>query len=138
MLWVAIALGLALLCLVRVHRKLRVRVTTEDGITVEGKRMSSVINTLQKVKLTAVPNGAVDVGSFTYSVENGTSVTLERVEGELAVYAKAFELGDSVVQLGVISSDGSRLGALVEITVVEAPEPPATEIVIVVGEPQPQ
>lgn len=97
----------------------------------------STINTRQKVKLTAVPNGAVDAGSFTYTVREGTSVTLERVEGELAVYAKAAERGDSTVTLFVNSSDGTTLSVSTTVTVVEAPEDPATELTIVEGTPEP-
>ena len=134
---VIIGLVLALLCLTRVHRKMRVRVTTPDGITIEGKQLMSTINTAQKVKLTAAPNGDVDAGSFTYTVREGTSVTLERVEGELAVYAKAAERGDSTVMLFVNSSDGTTLSASTTVTVVEAPDPAATEITIVEGLPEP-
>ena len=135
--WIAIlCIVVALLCLVRVNRRLKVRVTTPDGITIEGKQLMSTINTAQKVKLTAVPNGDVDAGSFTYTVREGTSVTLERVEGELAVYAKAAERGDSTVMLFVNSSDGTTLSASTTVTVVEVPNP-ATEITIVEGLPEP-
>ncbi len=97
----------------------------------------ATINTEQKVKLTAVPDGAVDESTFEFAVANGEAVSLERVEGELAVYAKAAAVGSSVVELAVRNTDGVRLGALVQIDVVEAPEPPATEITITVGEPEP-
>ena len=101
----------------------------------------AVINTAQKVKLTVVPDGAVNESTFSYSVAGELGhiphVNLVPVEGELAVYAEAISVGVDVVVFEIESTDGSRLGAMVQVEVVEAPPAPATQIVIVEGEPEP-
>ena len=116
-------------------KKLSIAVTTHDGVTIRGNKLMATINTNQKVKLTANVNGAVQDSTFEFSVATGESVTLERVEGELAVYAVAASVGSSVVELAILSSDGSRLAALAQVDVVEAP---ATELTITEGEPEPK
>lgn len=95
----------------------------------------ATINTTQKIKLTAVPNGAVDESTFeAHIADGGSSVSLEVIPGELAVYAKAVDVGQTVVGFSIVSSNGELLGGLVQVDVEVAP---ADTLVIVEGVPEP-
>jgi hypothetical protein len=91
----------------------------------------------QKVKATANVNGAIVEGSLEATQVNGQegTVVLERIEGELAYWIKAGSVGTAVVEIAAMGTNGTRIAALVEIT-VEAIS--ATELTITLGEPEPQ
>lgn len=128
------ALGVAYL-LFRKKRDetLRIAVETQKGITITGEKLMATITLLEKVKLTGVPNGAIKPGTEQVFTDDAT-VTLEAVEGEFAVYAKAASLGTSIVIFRAESIDGLLLASNIPVQVVTAP---ATFIDIVAGTPEP-
>lgn len=127
-------LALALLCLIRVRKPLVIELE-HNNITIRGKKLMAEIDLTQKIKLTAVPDGAVDEATFeAHIADQGTSVSLTPVEGELAVYANAVEVGQAVIGFSVVNTKGELLGALVQIDVKPVA---ATTIDIVEGVPEP-
>lgn len=93
------------------------------------------MNTLQKMKLTAQPNGAVMWDTLeAHIADEGISITLEAIEGEHAFYAKAVAEGQTVVGVSVLSTNGELLGALIQIDVIAGP---ANSLVIVASAPEP-
>jgi hypothetical protein len=118
-------------------RKVRIKITTSDGVSVRGKNLGVSMFLDQKVKATANVNGAIVEGSLEATQVNGQegTVVLERIEGELAYWIKAGSVGTAVVEIAAMGTNGTRIAALVEIT-VEAIS--ATELTITLGEPEPQ
>lgn len=133
--FIVVALVLvAVLCLMRVRYPLMIEIE-HNNIKTRGKKLMATINTTQKIKLTAIADGAVQAETFeAHIADGGTSVSLGPVEGELAVYANAVGVGSTVVGFSIVSSNGSLLGALVQIDVEEAP---ANSLSIQEGSPEP-
>jgi len=133
-----VALGVILLiaawaCLLKKREKMVVDIE-HDNVHIKGKQLMAEMNVTQKIKLTATVDGAVDWHTFEGHIATGDSVELEAIPGEFAYFAKAVQVGQSVVGFSVVNSNGDVLGALVEINVVDVA---ATTLTITEGTPEP-